>query len=224
MTPVDAPDRVPAGVVTDVNVVAELLPIGTRFGGPSVIDKRPVPGRVAVGELGLAGDRQVNRVHHGGPDKAVYAYAHEDLAWWAGELGRDLPPGLFGENLTTRGLSVSDAVIGEVWRIGADGLRLLVTMPRTPCSTFQRRMAEPRWVKRFTQAARVGAYVRVLTAGTVGAGDAITLESRPAHGVRVDELFIARDDAELAHLRSRLTGSHPDGTGLAGPVREKLGL
>lgn len=223
MTPVDAPEGAAVGVVTDVNVVAELLPIGTRFGGPSAIDKRPIPGRVAVGELGLAGDRQVNRVHHGGPDKAVYAYAHEDLEWWAAELGRDLPPGLFGENLTTRGLSVTDAVIGEVWQIGNDGLRLQVTMPRTPCSTFQRRMAEPRWVKRFTHAARVGAYLRVLTTGTVGAGDAVAFESQPAHGVRVDELFSAHGDAELAQLCSRLAASNPYGVGLAAPVREKLG-
>lgn len=209
-----------AGVVTHVNVVAELLPVGTRFGGPSAIDKRPVDGRIAVGELGLAGDRQVNRKHHGGPDKAVYAYAREDLDWWEVELERELPAGLFGENLTTAGAAVSDAVIGEVWRVGGDGLRLQVTMPRTPCATFQRRMGEPRWVKRFSEVARLGAYLRVLTPGTVASGDALVVESRPDHGVRVDELFAADD---LTAIRERLGADHPDGAGLAEPVRAKVG-
>lgn len=172
-----------AGRVTHVNVVAELLPIGTRFGGPSAIDKRSVPGPIAVHELGLAGDRQINRRHHGGPDKAVYAYAREDLDWWERRLGRALAPGLFGENLTTAGMAVSDAVIGSVWRVGSDGLMLQVTMPRTPCATFQRRMGEPRWVQRFVAAGRIGTYLRVLAPGSVAAGDAVEVVSCPGHAV-----------------------------------------
>ncbi|MDO5710884.1 MAG: MOSC domain-containing protein [Micrococcales bacterium] len=209
-----------AGRVTHVNVVAELLPIGTRFGGASAIDKRPVPGPIAVHELGLAGDRQVNRRHHGGPDKAVYAYAREDLDWWERRLGRALAPGLFGENLTTAGMAVSDAVIGSVWRVGSDGLMLQVTMPRTPCATFERRMAEPRWVQRFAAAGRIGTYLRVLAPGAVAAGDAVEVVSCPGHAVRVDELFAA-DDVEP--LRRRLLRDHPAGSGLAEPVRARLG-
>ena len=104
----------------------------------TAIDKRPVPGRLDVGRLGVAGDRQVDRKHHGGPDKAVYAYAEEDVARWADELGRELPPGTFGENLRTRGLDVTGALVGERWRIGSDGLVVEVTQPRIPCATIHR--------------------------------------------------------------------------------------
>ena len=90
--------------------------------------------------------------NHGGPDQAVYAYAREDLDLEA-ELGRPLENGVFGENLTTEGLDVNGALIGERWRIGPDVI-LEVSRPRIPCGTFQGWMAQGDWIKRFTQVAR----------------------------------------------------------------------
>jgi MOSC domain-containing protein YiiM len=162
----------------------------------TAIDKRPVRGRVAVGPLGLAGDRQVDKRHHGGPDKAVYAYAEEDVAHWAVELGRDLPPGSFGENLRTSGVDVTNAVVGERWRVGGDdGVVVEVTQPRIPCATFQAWLGEPRWVKRFTAHGAPGAYLRVVQEGTVAADDAVELVHRPAHGVSIGRCLV-RFDAE----------------------------
>ena len=112
--------------------------------GVTAIDKRPIDGSVKVGEYGLYGDVQVDRKHHGGPTKAVYAYAIEDAEHWSSLLGREVTDGLFGENLRTRGLDVSGAVIGERWLLGAQVV-LEVTSPRTPCATFGRRMGERGW-------------------------------------------------------------------------------
>ena len=127
-----------------------------RRGRPlmSAIGKAPVEGRVRVAGVNLEGDDQADRRVHGGPDKAVYAYAAEDAAFWAAELGRELGPGAFGENLTTEGLDVSGAVVGERWRIG--GVELEVCQPRLPCSKLALRMGEPPMVKRFAQASRPG--------------------------------------------------------------------
>ncbi|MCR2762274.1 MOSC domain-containing protein [Microbacterium sp. zg.B48] len=149
--------------------------------GVTAIDKRPVDGRVRVGRYGVRADVQADRKHHGGLDKALYAYAEEDAAFWADELGRDLPPGFFGENLRTEGIDVNDARIGEVWRIG-DTVTAEVTMPRTPCQTFARWVggADQRgWVKRFSAERRLGPYLRVLRNGFVQAGDPIEVISRP---------------------------------------------
>ncbi|WEV25934.1 MOSC domain-containing protein [Streptomyces sp. 71268] len=162
------------------------------------IDKRPVTGPVAVsapgpkgvGASGLAGDAVCDTRHHGGDDQAVYAYAREDLDMWEGELGRALPNGVFGENLTTSGLDVNGALIGERWRIGRS-LLLEVTSPRTPCRTFAGFLGEQRWVKRFTQAGLPGAYLRVIEPGEISAGDAIEIAHRPEHEVSVAFLFRA---------------------------------
>lgn len=184
------------------------------------IDKRPVDGPVPVGELGVEGDRQVDREHHGGPDKAVYAYAQEDLAWWAAELGRDLAPGLFGENLTTTGVDVTGAVIGERWAVG-EHLLLEVTMPRTPCYKFAHRMGEPRWIKRFTAAGRSGAYLRVLRPGPVAAGDTVRVTDRPAHGVTIGATFLdPQPEAMLALRRAGEAGE----VRLAQPVLDRIGF
>ena len=149
--------------------------------GVTAIDKRPVDGRVRVGRYGVRGDVQADRKHHGGLDKALYAYAEEDAAYWEGELGRALPPGFFGENLRTEGIDVNAARIGEVWRIG-ETVTVEVTMPRTPCQTFARRVGGPEqrgWVKRFSDERRLGPYLRVLRNGFVEAGDPIVVVSRP---------------------------------------------
>ncbi|MET0419244.1 MAG: MOSC domain-containing protein, partial [Actinoplanes sp.] len=135
------------------------------------IDKLPVdhavqvraPGPKHVGlHSGVVGDPIGDTKHHGGDDQAVYAYAREDYDWWEEELGRELPGGFFGENLTTTGIDVNGALIGEVWRIG-DTLELQPTFGRIPCSTFQAKMGEPQWLKRFARENRTGAYLRVVT-------------------------------------------------------------
>ncbi|MEP7763628.1 MOSC domain-containing protein [Sanguibacter sp. 25GB23B1] len=166
--------------------------------GITAIDKRPVEGPVAVGPLGLRGDVQADRRFHGGEDQALYAYADEDAAHWATELGRDVPPGLFGENLRTRGLATTGAVIGERWRIGTS-VEVEVTGPRIPCATFGRYLQEERWVRRFSDAGLVGCYLRVLRAGEIQAGDTIAVLARPEHGVTVGRWFRERSPQD-AHL------------------------
>ena len=162
------------------------------------IDKRPVEGPVMVtrpratgmGLVGLAGDRVYDVMNHGGPDRAVYAYAREDLDFWAAELGRPLPNGVFGENLTTEGADGNGALIGERWRIGPD-LILEVSAPRIPCGTFQGWLARAGWVKRFVLAAMPGPYFRVIEPGELQAGDPIEVVHRPDHDVTVAVSFRA---------------------------------
>jgi MOSC domain-containing protein YiiM len=162
------------------------------------IDKRPVdhpvmvaaPGRKGVGGSGLAGDEVCDRRHHGGDDQAVYAFAREDLDRWQSELGRPLADGSFGENLTTTGIDITNAVIGERWAIG-ETLVLEVSDPRIPCRTFAGFLTERGWIKRFTQQAEPGTYLRVLMPGTVSAGDHIRVLHRPGHGVSVATAFRA---------------------------------
>jgi MOSC domain-containing protein YiiM len=166
--------------------------------GLTGIDKRPVEGGVMVrapgpkgtGEVGLAGDRVFDVKHHGGTDQAVYAYAREDLDFWAAEIGRRLDNGAFGENLTTEGIDVTGALIGERWRVGSDVL-LEVSSPRIPCGTFQGWLARKGWIKRFTEAARPGAYLRVIEPGEIRAGDPVVIEYRPGHDVTVALAFRA---------------------------------
>jgi MOSC domain-containing protein YiiM len=153
--------------------------------GRSAINKHPVAGQVAVGLLGLDGDEVADKQVHGGYDQAVYAYAREDLDWWVERLGRELTNGMFGENLTTAGLDVTGALIGETWRVGTAVFQ--VTSPRIPCVTFQSWLDEDHWVKRFAAAGRPGAYLRVLTAGLVQAGAEAEVLSRPACEVTVAE-------------------------------------
>ncbi|GAA1272709.1 sulfurase [Planotetraspora silvatica] len=155
----------------------------------TAIDKRAAEGRVAVHENGLAGDERADLVHHGHRDQAVYAYAREDHDWWQARLGRELGDGAFGENLTTSGADVTEALIGERWRIGTALLE--VTAPRIPCVTFRGWMGESGWVRRFTQAARPGAYFRVVEQGELGAGDEIEVLVRPRNGATIREAFAA---------------------------------
>jgi MOSC domain-containing protein YiiM len=170
-----------AGIVESVNVG---MPRPVQLNGHTVLTaiwKSPVEGRVAVAGVNLRGDDQADRSVHGGPDKAVYAYAQEDAEWWEGELGRLLGDAPFGENLTTRGLPVSEAVIGERWTVGSAVLE--VAQPRLPCFKLGLRMGDRLFPKRFAAAARPGAYLRIVSEGDIGAGDTIEVTSRPAHGV-----------------------------------------
>ena len=134
-----------------------------------------------VAGVNVDGDDQADRTVHGGPDKAVYAYAREDELWWAARLDREVPPGMFGENLTVEGVDVSGAVIGERWRIGA--VELQVCQPRLPCFKLGLRFGDPQMVKLFAQAGRPGAYLRILAEGEIGAGDEVDITDRPSHGV-----------------------------------------
>jgi MOSC domain-containing protein YiiM len=174
-------------LVTAVCRVEQLLRDSGTI-GITAIDKRPVDGPVRVRPLGLHADVQADRKHHGGEDQAVYVYADEDAAYFAAQLGRPIPPGLFGENLRTTGTDVTGLVIGERLRIG-ETLELEVTIPRIPCGTFARRMKVDKWVKRFAEEGRPGAYLRVRKSGPVAAGDAVTVLKRPEHGVTIGQMF-----------------------------------
>ena len=159
--------------------------LSVRRGRPmmSAIAKHQVDGRVRVQGVNVAGDAQADRRVHGGPDKAVYAYASEDIAWWEDVLGIDVPAGMFGENLTTEGVDVTNAVIGERWLVGT--VELEVCQPRQPCSKLGLRFGNPKMVKMFAQASRPGAYLRIVSEGELGVGDAVEVVSRPDHGVTI---------------------------------------
>lgn len=173
---------------------ARILSVNTGLGkdfpggrlGRSAIDKRKVTGRVFAGKLGLAGDEQADHDHHGGTEQAIYAYAREDLDWWTEQTMREHRHGEFGENLTTTGLEISGAFIGEIWQLGADVVAQ-VTSPRIPCAVFATWTGEQHWVKRFAAAGKPGAYLRVLTEGEIGIGDPIEVLSRPDVKVTVAE-------------------------------------
>ncbi|MER5902103.1 MOSC domain-containing protein [Streptomyces mirabilis] len=187
--------------------------------GVTGIDKRPVdgpvrvtaPGPKGVGASGLAGDTVCDLRHHGGNDQAVYAVAREDLDDWGHELGRPLASGAFGENLTTQGLDVSGARIGERWRVGSEVV-LEVTCGRIPCRTFQGHVGEQRWVKRFTQKGAPGAYLRVIEPGEIRAGDPIEVVHRPDHEVTVALAFRAETTERALLPRVLAAGGalHPE--------------
>jgi MOSC domain-containing protein YiiM len=163
--------------------------------GVTGIDKRPAAGPVEIrvpGDQGsgLVGDTIGDLRHHGGDDQAVYAYAREDLDVWEADLGRPLPPGTFGENLTTLGVDVTGALVGERWQVG-DEVVLEVSVPRIPCRNFAGWLGERGWVKTFTARAVPGAYLRVVTPGTVRAGDPVTVMHRPDHDVTIGLTFRA---------------------------------
>lgn len=162
--------------------------------GETAMAKSMVVGPVRVGVLGIEGDEVADTRHHGGPDQAVYAFAREDLDWWGEQLGRPLPDGHFAENLTTVGIDVNEAVIGERWRIGT--VVLEVCHVRTPCNDFKGWLGETGydnayWVKRFTEVGRPGPYLRVIEEGTLAAGDLVQVIHRPDHGLTVSAMFRA---------------------------------
>ncbi|MFJ8188445.1 MOSC domain-containing protein [Streptomyces sp. NPDC096094] len=200
--------------------------------GVTGIDKRPAdgtvrvaaPGPKGVGASGLAGDTVCDMRHHGGDDQAVYAMAREDMDDWERELGRPLPNGSFGENLTTTGLDVSGALIGERWRIGPD-LMLEVTSGRIPCRTFQGHLGEKRWVRRFTEKGAPGAYLRVIEPGGARAGDAVEIVHRPAHEVTVALQFraVTRERELLPRLLAAGEALHPESLAAARKYAETYG-
>jgi MOSC domain-containing protein YiiM len=153
----------------------------------SGIWKSPVAGRIAARGVNLDGDDQADRKAHGGPDKVIYAFAVEDARWWEQEIGRPLGYGEFGENLTTEGIAVNDALIGERWTIGTTVVE--VSEPRIPCWRLGVRMNDPRFPRRFSDALRPGTYLRLVVEGEVGAGDEIRVVERPDHDLTVRDVF-----------------------------------
>ncbi|MET7601259.1 MOSC domain-containing protein [Streptomyces avermitilis] len=200
--------------------------------GVTGIDKRPVdgpvwisaPGPKGVGASGVAGDAVCDTRHHGGEHQAVYAVAREDLDGWERELGRALPNGVFGENLTTEGLDVSGARIGERWRIGPEVV-LEVTSGRIPCRTFQEHLGERGWVKRFTHKGAPGAYLRVVEPGEIRAGDPVEIVHRPDHEVTVALQFraVTTERELLPRLLAAAEALHPEALARAREYVEKYG-
>lgn len=188
-----------SGTILSVNVSRprEVL----RRGKPdrTAIFKVPVEGRVALRGHQLEGDEQADRTVHGGPSKAVYAYAREDTAWWEEQLGRSLVPGTFGENLTLSGVDIGAARVGERWRAGNAVVE--VTEPRSPCWKLALRMGDPTFPRAFRAAQRSGTYLAVVEEGDLGAGDPVKGISRPAHPVTIGILaYLYEHDLKLASL------------------------
>jgi MOSC domain-containing protein YiiM len=189
---------VSSAIVEAVCVVYETI---EGYCHPTAIDKRPVPGPVRVDEVGPAGDRHADS-SHGGRDAAMYVYADEDAAHFGELLGRDVPPGLFGENVRTRGLDVTGALLGERWWIGEPGTGVLleVRKPRTPCPNLSMRMGIPGFHLDFQRSGRVGAMCRVLSAGVVRAGDRVSLDHRPSHEVSIGVLVAGMSPDQAGRL------------------------
>lgn len=188
------------GVLVTVNVgTPRAVQLGERA-ITTAIWKSPVAGRIAVTGVNLQGDDQADRTVHGGPDKAVYAYAEEDTAWWERQDDRPFGPGAFGENLTTRGIDVSAACIGERWRVGTTLLE--VCQPRLPCFKLGVRHDDPLLPRRFALAGRPGAYLRIVEEGDVGAGDPVAVVERPDH------------DVTIAHANRVFLSDHDDASSL----------
>ncbi|MFD7819504.1 MOSC domain-containing protein [Streptomyces sp. NPDC059785] len=200
--------------------------------GVTGMDKRPVegpvrvaaPGPKGVGGSGLAGDAVCDTRHHGGDDQAVYAVAREDLDAWERELGRPLVNGVFGENLTTQGIDVSGALIGERWQVGPDVV-LEVTSGRIPCRTFQGHLGEKGWVRRFTQKGAPGAYLRVIRPGDIRAGDPVRIVHRPDHDITVALSFraVTTERELLPRLLAAADTLHPGELETARKYVEKYG-
>ena len=158
--------------------------------GRTGIDKRSVTGAIEFKNNGVIGDRVIDTNVHGGYEQAVYAYAREDAQWWEKEINEEIPAGRFGENLTTEGIDVNAALIGERWEIGS--VILEVSQPRIPCRVFAGFWKRATLIKDFTQAARPGAYLRIIQEGTAQAGDLIEVIFKPDHKISISDLFAAK--------------------------------
>jgi MOSC domain-containing protein YiiM len=196
--PAATQDSAPVVIAVNVGRPRDVM-VGNRVVS-TAIWKEPVSGRVAVRGVNVAGDDQADRSVHGGPDKAVYAYAREDIDWWQGELGRELPDGVFGENLTLRGIDPANALVGERWRIGSSVLE--VSEPRFPCWKLGVRFGDPLMLKRFAQAHRTGSYLRIVEEGSLQSGDIVEIVSRPAHDLTIGAFAHAflEDRSQLPRL------------------------
>ncbi|MFM9377962.1 MOSC domain-containing protein [Gordonia sp. VNK21] len=198
-------------VVRSTNLAVPKPDPGSRGRRPTGIDKRPVaalevftPGPSYGDGPGVAGDLVGDDKHHGGAQKAVYAFAREELDYWEQRLGRSFTDGSFGENLTTEGVVLEDLLVNQPVTIGDAVLE--VSVVRSPCATFAGHIGEPGWVKTFTGHGRCGTYLRVVRPGTVSAGDTLEFGPAPAHPVTIATAFAAAmgdDDAAAAVVSAR---------------------
>ena len=159
---------------------------GTRLETTGIY-KLPTREPVQIMSLGIKEDFIASKKHHGGPDQAVYVYGSADYAWWSKELGREIEPGTFGDNLTISELESDKFNIGDYLHIG--DVTLQVTAPRIPCATFAARMGDPLWVKRFRQAERPGLYCRVIREGFVRAGDSVSVEKYNGETLSILQMY-----------------------------------
>jgi MOSC domain-containing protein YiiM len=190
-------------IVLNVNLGTPKRWAGMR--SESGIGKVPVEHRVAVHTLGLGGDSVCNTRHHGGPDQAVYIYGQSDYAWWEALLGKSLPLGTFGENLTISGLESATFNVGD--RLLISDVVLEVTAPRIPCGTLAKRMGDKTFPQQFDAALRPGLYCRVIREGGIQRGDAVQIERFTGPRVNIVDMYngFYRSDeteAELEHLLS----------------------
>lgn len=202
--------------ILSVNVA---LPQQVQVGKATVLTsifKRPVSGRVGIRRHNLEGDRQSDLTVHGGPYKAVYAYASEHYPLWRSELApQELPFGMFGENLTLEGLLETEAHIGDQFRVGSALLQ--VTQPRMPCFKLGIRFGRPDIVKRFWMSDRPGIYFSVLEEGDVATGDRVELVARDPQNVSVTDVVRLYRGVEMDHqileraLRAPLFGGWLEG-------------
>jgi MOSC domain-containing protein YiiM len=191
--------------VISINIGAARPMAAAKVTGTTGIYKSPVEGAVEITALGLSGDAVCDTKNHGGPDQAVYLYGQRDYDWWSAELGQALPAGTFGENLTIDGLASADLSIGDRLRIGS--VVLEVAAPRIPCHVLAARMDDPQFVKRFKDAARPGAYCRVIVAGAISAGTPVALTPHNGPTLPLVEMFAeyyapALTNAQLARQQA----------------------
>jgi MOSC domain-containing protein YiiM len=166
---------------------AQALEVGGREIQTGIF-KQPVTDALELGVLGLTNDVQVNRKYHGGPDKAVCAYAFEHYDFWSEVLERELPAGSFGENFTLSGLLEDEVHIGDVFKIGT--ARVQISQPRQPCGTLAARFGIKDFVKQVVNSGMTGWYFRVLEPGTVRAGDHLELQTRGKISVQAANLVM----------------------------------
>jgi MOSC domain-containing protein YiiM len=187
--------------LSSVNVGRERPMQNGKPSGKTGIFKEPVDGPVRVTFGGIAGDAISDTENHGGVDQAVYVFGAPDYAWWSETLGRELPPGTFGENLTVAGLESAGGRIGD--RLHAGSVVLEVTAPRIPCVTLAVRMGDPRFLKLFRRAERPGLYCRVVREGSVRVGDPVAYE--PYRGATISAIEMFRDffDPDLSEAAIR---------------------
>lgn len=159
--------------------------------GKTGIDKRAALGPIRFANQEVVGDVIVDRNHHGGFDQAVYAYAREDADWWEKEIGQEIAHGRFGENLTTSGIDVNRALIGERWKIGSTILE--VSQPRIPCRVFAGFWQRPTLIKEFMRAGKPGTYLRIIQEGEIIAGDLIEIIYTPEHSITIADLYAAKN-------------------------------
>ena len=180
-----ATSQVP-GLVLSVNVSAIRTVVSRSKEVTTGIYKTPVMGRLRVRGVNINGDEQADRENHGGPHKAVYAYAFEDYQWFSTQYQRNFLAGDFGENLTTTHIDITHALIGEHWKIGSAEFE--VSEPRIPCYKLGLKLNDRAFPAAFAKALRPGAYLRIIKEGDLGASDSIQIISRPDHGVTVSDV------------------------------------